>query len=203
MNATTLLSNKKSLAVLLVGVVAILAIGGYWYLSQGALSGEKKVFYVVAYHWGFAFYDENLSEVSRIEVNRGDIVTIYVIPGGAFSEDMHEEFQRRTLESGVGDIPPGSEELHEKMEEAEEQGYLDHGLTISGYSVNIRTSHKMFKGSAETLEDILQEEGGNTLKAHSITFKADKVGSFDIVCTVYCGYGHDWMKVDGGLVVRG
>jgi hypothetical protein len=197
------LTGKMALAVLLIVIAIALAIGGYWYISQGTSSGEKRVFYVVAYHWGFVFYDENFNEIPKIEVNKGDTVTIYLFPGVAFAEEAHEEFEHRTLERGVGDLPPGSEELHEKMEEALDQGYFDHGLGIDGYDVNIETNYQAFKGSAESIEDILQTEGQDVLKAHSITFRADKAGYFTIVCTVYCGYGHSSMEIQGGFVVRG
>lgn len=195
--------SKRTLTLILILVIAALGVGGYWYYSQFTQSGEERVFYVVAYHWGFAIYDENFNEINRIEVNRGDIVTLYVIPGAAFSEDAHEEYEHRTLEAGIGNLPPESEELHSKLKEAEDKGYMDHGLGIESYSVNVRTSYQMFRGSADSLKDIISNESSDVIQAHSYTFKVNKAGSFDIFCTVYCGYGHEWMELKNAFVVRG
>ncbi len=196
-------SNRKLLVGGILVLVVIMAAGLYWYTSVNVPKGNERVFYVVVYHWGYVFYDENFNEINNIVVDRGDIVTLYLIPGGAFKEEIHEQYQDRTLATGIGDLPPESPEIREKIEEAEEMGYLDHGLAIEGYNVNVRTNHKMFKGIAESIDEVLNVENEITLRSHSITFVADTVGTFSIMCTVYCGYGHDWMVVDGGFIVRG
>lgn len=196
-------SNLKLIGLVVLTLAVLAGLAVYLYTGQSALVGEEKTFYVVAYHWGYAFYDENFNEIERIVVNRGDRVTIYVIPGAAFDEEAHEAYQERTVEEGVGDLPPGSQEIIARMEEAEEGGFLDHGLTITGYDVDIKTNYGMFKGGASSIQEVFSIESGDTLRAHSMTFTADKSGSFDIVCSVFCGYGHGWMVVEGGFVVQG
>ncbi len=199
------MASSLKLVGLAVAAVAILAgLAAYLYLGGApSVSGEERVFYVVAYHWGFVFYDENFNEVSNIVVNKGDRVTIYLIPGAAFDKETHETYQERTVESGIGDLPAGSQEIIAKMEEAEEEGLLDHGLAIEGYDVNIRTNYKLFRGGATSIGEVFNIESEDTLRAHMISFVADKPGTFDIICSVFCGYGHGWMYVPGGFVVQG
>jgi len=196
-------SNLKLIAFAVLALAVLAGLAAYLYTGGSTVSGEERVFYVVAYHWGFAFYDENFNEVSKIVVNRGDRVTIYLIPGAALNEEAHEVYEERTIERGIGDLPPGSPEIVAKMEEAEDEGLLDHGLTISDYDVDVRTNHELFSGEASSISEVFSIESGDTLRAHSITFTADKPGSFDIICSVFCGYGHGWMVVEGGFVVQG
>jgi len=55
----------------------------------------------------------------------------------------------------------------------------DHGIKIQGYDID----QVLKKGATETIE-----------------FTADKVGTFEFKCSVYCGKGHRKMK--GTLVVE-
>jgi len=55
----------------------------------------------------------------------------------------------------------------------------DHGIKIQGYDID----QVLKKGATETIE-----------------FTADKVGTFEFKCSVYCGMGHRKMK--GKLVVE-
>jgi cytochrome c oxidase subunit II len=55
----------------------------------------------------------------------------------------------------------------------------DHGIKIEGYDIN----QVLKKGETETIE-----------------FTADKAGTFEFKCSVYCGMGHRKMK--GKLVVE-
>lgn len=55
----------------------------------------------------------------------------------------------------------------------------DHGIKIDGYDIN----QVLKKGATETIE-----------------FTADKAGTFEFKCSVYCGMGHRKMK--GKLVVE-
>ena len=198
---------SRAAVIGIIVVVIILAAAAFFLARPGAPApaAEKpaKVFYVIAYHWGFAFYDSNLREIDKIVVNKGDRVKIYVFPAEAFSEDFHHEFEEKAVEAGVGDLPPGSPEIEEEIEKAEEQGLLDHGFAIKEFNVNLITDYTMFKGNASSLEEFLKIESKDAIERHSVTFVADKVGEFDIFCSLYCGYGHNYMIAKGAFVVRG
>jgi len=56
---------------------------------------------------------------------------------------------------------------------------VTHGVYIKEYGINVSVK----KGETKKIE-----------------FLADKVGKFDIICSVYCGSGHSKMK--GGLIVE-
>ncbi len=62
--------------------------------------------------------------------------------------------------------------------------FIPHGVAISGYEdkVNVHLT-----------------EG----KPVVVTFVADKAGTFDIYCSLFCGWGHGYMRLEGAFVVRG
>ncbi len=73
-------------------------------------------------------------------------------------------------------------ELRELIHEAEAQGLLNHSVFITGYGIDVRT-------------DV------DTPAPQRVTFVADGVGSFDLRCNSFCGFGHGFMRLEGGLVV--
>jgi hypothetical protein len=182
-------------------IIGIIVVSGFLYFNQQPK--KPKTFYVVAYHWGYAIYDENLNEISKISVNKGDLVKIVLLPAEAFSHEFHESLVQRTIERGIGDLPPGSSEIVEKLDEAEEKGLLNHGFSILGYDVDIVTDYTQFSGSAGSLDELLKVEKSSAIQRHTITFRADKPGSYDIICSKFCGYGHGWMIIPGGFTVSG
>lgn len=192
--------SKIIIAALVVAVVAA-AAGALMVLP--AQQQEARVFYVVAYHWGFAFYDEDLNEVPRITVKSGETVKIYVIPSVVFSDDFVSRLERRTLEKGIGGLSPGDPKILEEIKATKEGGLLDHGFLIQGYGQQVFTNHKEFTTKASSLRELLEKEREEVLEAHSIEFRADKPGSYMVICTVVCGYGHAWMIVEDGFVVEG
>jgi hypothetical protein len=193
--------SKTLLAVIVVAIIA--AAGGAAALLLLQQPGEEKVFYVIAYHWNFAFFDEDLKPVDRIVVNKGDQVKIYVFPADAFAPDFRAQLEKRALQEGIGDLEPGDPRIEDELKSAREQGLLDHGFMIQGYGVSMTTSYKSFSQKANSLEELLKTESQDALEAHALTVKADKAGSFYIICTVVCSFGHPWMVVEGGFVVQG
>jgi len=201
-------SGSKALRTRTIGIIIIAllvaGVGGYavWtYVVAPQLSPQAtKTFYIVTYHWGFAFYDENLNEIPRIVVNKGDRVTLYVIPAEGLGQEFHEEFEERTMMNGVGQMKPGDMQIMEEMEKAEDGGLLDHSVGIIEYSINLVTDHSKFSGKAESPQEFLQTE--NKANIPTVTFVADKQGSFALICTVDCGYGHAYMVTENGFVVQ-
>ncbi len=180
-------------AVALAALLAIAAAAGYYYLAQqqAAESAESHIYYVVPVAWGFAVFNEDFERVDRIVVERGDLVTIVLLPEPFVPESLHEEieeyFAERAAEMGVS--PEELKELHEQAEEelgSEAFGvrYLPHGLAIEGY------------------EDLVNLDASKGVPV-AVTFVADRPGSFDIYCSVFCGWGHGLMRLDDAFVVKG
>lgn len=166
-------------AGLLVGVVGASAM-------SGPAAPSHAHFTIVAYHWGFAFYDESGNEVPNIEVAQGTQVTLSVVAASALSHENHEAFEERTMEL-MADNPDygglSEMEIMENMEEAEGQGLVDHNVHIEAFGVDMVASHI-------------------SAVPTRATFTADQTGTFDIVClSNFCGWGHVYMKAAGGLVV--
>lgn len=78
-------ASKRLFHIIFIIAVASPILAGI-YLSGSQLGTEDlsqeagSIFYVVTYHWGYAFYDENFHEVNRIQAKQGGIVTLYAIP---------------------------------------------------------------------------------------------------------------------------
>ncbi len=188
MEATAPKAGKMS-GKLWIGIGVALVVG--LLLGWGVVSlttpatPPQKTFTVVAYHWGFAIYDEQGQEIPKIEVARGTQVTLLVIGAEALSHELHEVFEDRTIEAWENNTAFGNKnasEIHEEIEDAELQGLVNHSVSISGYGVNVVT-------------DV------DSASPKRATFTADTVGTFDILCLNECGWGHQWMKLSGGFVV--
>ncbi len=169
---------------LVVGVAIGLIAGGLLPTGPGE-DAEVKTFIVIPFHWGFAVFDSERNRLDAIEVNQGDIVQLVVMPASALSHDLHEHFEDIMIESGIGDLAPGNETA-QALAEAEAMGLMTHTLSIPEYGVRVEVT-------------------GNTndpAQAHQVVqFVADKKGSFDFLCQIFCGAGHPWMTLSGGLVV--
>ncbi len=182
--AVTLLLTIGLGVGLVVGVAMGLIAGGL--LPTGPSEGaELKTFIVIPFHWGFAVFDSERNRLDTIEVNQGDIVQLVVMPASALSHGLHEQFEEIMIESGIGDLAPGNETT-QALAEAEAMGLMTHTLSIPEYGVRVEVT-------------------GNTndpAEAHQVVqFVADKKGSFDFLCQIFCGAGHPWMTLSGGLVV--
>lgn len=166
-------------------VIGLLLGAGTVALIAAPSPAPQATFTVVAYHWGFAFYDGDGNEVPQIEVARGTEVTLLVISAAALGHEVHEALMERTITAWENNTAFGGKsaaELMELMEEPEMQGLLDHAVHIPEFGVAAVTDH----------------ESPAPIR---VTFVADRAGSFDILCGVFCGWGHAYMALDGGLVV--
>ena len=189
--------------IIIALVVVVVAAGAAAALLLAQPQGKAKVFYVVAYHWGFAYYDENLNEIPRISVKKGDRVKIYVFPSTAFDESFRTQLERRTLEKGIGEFKAGDTKILDEIKAAKDNGLLDHGFMIQGYGQQIFTDHRKFTSRATSVKELIEREDESVLEAHAIEFTADKAGTYFVICTVVCGYGHAWMLDEDGFVVEG
>ncbi len=173
-----------AIAVILVGIITGLLLGSA--LSSGA--PPTKTFNIVAYHWGYALYDEDWNEIEQIEVKRGTTVRLVAFPAHAFSHELGEQFEERIMEQGFGEYPPGDPRIPDLMEAAEDDpASLNHGVFIGPLNVDLGP-----KNNVSTFEEAID----------SVEFTTDAIGTFDISCSVVCGVGHPYMVLEGALVVK-
>ena len=183
------ISEKKRLTYTAIAVIIVGIVTGFL-LSNALTSGAPptKTFNIVPYHWGYALYDEDWNEIEQIEVERGVTVRLVAIPAYVLSHEMQEEFHERVLEKGFGEYPPGDMRIHELMEAAhEDPDTASHGVFIAQLNVDLSPN-----GNAATLEEAID----------SVEFVTDAIGTFDIVCSVFCGAGHPSMVLEGAFVVK-
>jgi hypothetical protein len=196
--------------LMLVIVVGILGASAAFTAEQSPLKLRPlKTFYVVAYFWGYVFYDENFNEIPYIVVNRGDEVEIYLIPAGAIIRDpvlsaregRYVEYENRTHRAGVGDLPPGDPRISREIVNAHLAGYGDHSLVIEGYNVVAVTCLKC-AGEHEIRNSIQQVLEEARPAIGTVRFIADQPGTYAVYCSIYCGYGHIYQRVENAIIVR-
>ncbi len=194
-------------------VAAGLMFAGKVRLPPSPSSGTDRVFYVVAYHYGFAFYDSRLVERDRIEVKAGERVTLFVVPAQSLPRDVFLTYAERTLRQPVGGLAPGDPAIRKKILDDLGLGNVEHIVGIAGHPVYVTTNVAAALGGL-----LFREAGPGTLAEavrrqdptiKSVSFTAKKVGAFDVICidsgmdgAGTCGWGHKWMVARGAFVVR-
>lgn len=174
---------------------------------------EGTAFYVVPYHYGFAFYDRDFREVEAMEVREGEAVTLYIVPALALSEEAFLRYARRTQGRAIGGLEAGDPRILEKIMEDLDLGNVEHIVGISGHPVYVTTDvastlggRRFRAGAPGTLAEVVRARD-STIK--TVTFTAKKVGAFDVICmdsgidgAGTCGWGHMSMVASSALVVR-
>ncbi|MEM4413462.1 MAG: hypothetical protein QXD59_04215 [Candidatus Caldarchaeum sp.] len=200
---------KARQLLVLALVVGVLGVSASLTLEQSPFKLRPlKTFYVVAYFWGYVFYDETFNEVPYIVVNRGDEVVINLIPASVIIRDpglsarerTYVEYENRTHRSGVGELPPGDPRISLELVKAHEEGYSDHGFFIEGYNKGTYTCSRCGGGHnvRNSLQQVLQEASA---AIGTIRLVADKPGSYTVYCIIYCGYGHPYLKIENAFIV--
>ena len=188
------------------------AVGRLPYFPTPAAPGGR-VFYVLAYHYGYAFFDERFAERPAIEVREGETVTLHVVPVQILGREAFWQFAERSLARAIGDLPPGDPRIRRKIEDDMALGNVEHIVGIAAHPVYLTTSvaaalaGKPFReGPPRTLEDAVRARDP---AIRSVTLTAKRVGSFDVLCVDSgmdgagtCGWGHKWMVARDGFVVR-
>ncbi len=201
------------IALVSVTVATGLAFFGKIRLVPGAPDEAGTVYYVVAYHYGYAFYDAGFIERERIEVREGDAVTLHIVPVQALPRALVLEYAERNATRAVGGLAPGDPRVGEKMLEDFALGNVEHIVGIASHPVWVTTNvtpllgGKPFReGGPRTLREAV-ERGDPAIT--SITFRAKRVGAFDVLCmdsgmdgAGTCGWGHKWMVAKEAFVVR-
>jgi hypothetical protein len=194
-------------------VATALVLAGIVPLRGGGHSTTGTVFYVVPYHYGYAFFDAGFVERDRIEVRVGETVTLRIVPAQALPRDTFLAFCARSLAKPVGGLPAGDPAIRRKLEEDLQLGNVEHIVGIAGHPVYVTTN------VAQVLAGRRFREGGPATLAEaaarsdpsirSVTLTAKRAGAFDVLCidsgmggAGTCGWGHKWMTAKEAFVVR-
>jgi hypothetical protein len=194
-------------------VAAGLVLAGKIPLAPGRPGGGGRIFYVVAYHYGFAFYDVAFNEREAIEVRAGETVTLRIVPSHALPRESVLAYAERSAKLSIGGLPPGDPRIREKIAEDFALGNVEHIVGIAGHPVYVATDvtpllggRPFREGAPRTLREAV-ERGDPAIK--SVTFTAKRVGAFDVLCVDSgmdgagtCGWGHKWMVAKGAFVVH-
>lgn len=201
------------LGLAVVTIFVALVFLGKISLVPPSLLGEGTVFYVVPYHFGFAFYDSNFGEIEMMEVKRGEVVTLYIVPSLALPKEVFLEYAERTLQHPIGGLAAGDPQIRKKIMEDLALGNVEHIIGISAHTVYVTTNvtevlgGKLFReGGPRTLVEAVRRKDP-TIK--TVTFTAKRVGAFDVLCVDSgmdgagtCGWGHKWGVAKGAFVVN-
>ena len=207
--ATVAAMTVLSALTLVVG----LALFGRIRLLPDEPAGTGTLYYVVPYHYGFAFYDSHFVERQSMEVKVGEVVTLRVVPSLALPEATVLEYARRAAGQPIGGLPAGDPQIGQKIMEDLDLGNVEHIVGIAGHAVRVTTDIAPALGGARfrkdgprTIEEAVRQ-ADPAIK--SVTFTAKRVGAFDVICvdsgmdgSGTCGWGHKWMVAKGAFVVR-
>jgi hypothetical protein len=166
----------------------------------GSGGDADRTIYVGGYHWGFIIVDESGEEQDRISLQRNDILRVVsfntlasqaVQSLPASIRDAlpdHEALEERNEERIP---PPSSGDFHELLEEANEQ-YPDHSLAIV-------PSGQVHMGGGMMMHPVALPHTATSPVVRQLG--ATQRGDYTLSCQTYCGYGHPYMEIDGGIVV--
>jgi len=192
-------SEKKritftAIAVILVGVITGLLFG----TSMSGGAPPTKTFNVIAYHWGYALFDENWNEIKQMEVNLGTTVRLNAYPVNLFSQELQKKFYQRVVDKGLSislvkdgpeiKLPPGDPKIAEIIEAARTNPEtLSHGVSIEVFNVDLspKADKSIFEGAIASIE-----------------FTPDALGSFKLNCSIECGPGHAFFAMADALIVK-
>ena len=178
---------------LVIGLFIGLGIGIYTIGPPTPIAVETKKFYVVAVEWTFGLYDSNFRMIDEIRVRKGDRVVITIFPKPFIPLEVYEEHEHEFIEWAIGEGLLASEEDFEGYEHEAEEAlgtealgieFIPHGFAIEGY---------------EHVVNVFLSEG----KPVTVEFTADKAGTFDIYCSLICGWGHGVMRLTDAFIVEG
>jgi hypothetical protein len=191
-------------------ILAVLAFLGKLPIAHRQVGA---VYYVIAYHYGFAFYDRSFAEVPAIEAKAGEPVTLYIVAAHALPKETVLAYSERSLRTSIGGLPAGDPLIREKLLEDFSLGNIEHIVGISGLPVYVPThvtpvlEGKPFReGGPASLRDAIEHKDPTV---ESVTFTPTREGAYDVLCvdsgmdgSGTCGWGHKWMVAKGGFVVH-
>lgn len=189
--------RREFLAALGAGVTSLSGCVGN---LPGSGDDVDRTIYVGAYHWGFVIFDESGEEQERVSLQRNDVLR--VVSFNTLSNQAmqslpssireaipdHEALEERNEER----IPsPADGDFHELLEEANEQ-YPDHSLAIM-------PSGQVHMGGGMMMRSVALPQSATRPVVRQLG--ATRRGDYTLSCLTYCGYGHPYMEIDGGIIV--
>ena len=152
--------------------------------------------YVVAYHWGFAIFDEDGGELEQLRAPKGATVELVAVNDHASAAiaqlpdpvaaaiDAADWHERAHHDVEMGRIPNPAEETGESLSEALAAAHdghnhmgpvQDHSLMVTGV------------GARTFLDSHAQDP-------EHLVFTVEREGTFEFRCTEECGFGHDYQR---------
>lgn len=190
--------RRRAVLAAIGGGVASLA--GCVGTLPGSGDGADRTLYVGAYHWGFVLIDDSGAERDRAVLQRGAVLRLVAFntaAGGAVQTlpdqvreavPDHEAIEERN-EDRIP--PPPASDFHKALEDANEQ-FPDHSLAIV-------PSGQVGMHGGMMMHPITLPRSASTPTIRQ--FGLTQRGDYTLSCLTYCGYGHPYMEIDGGLVV--
>ncbi len=203
------------MTVVLAALTGITGLAFFGKVSLGppGPSATGTVFYMVPYHYGFAFYDSGLVEREAIEVKVGETVTLVIVPAQALPREVFIEYNERSLRVPVGGLPAGDSKVRAKIEEDLALGNVEHIIGIAAHPVYVTTNVAAVLGGAPHRRDgpptLAEAVRRKDPSLRSVTFTARRAGAYDVLCvdsgmdgSGTCGWAHKWMVAKGAFIVR-
>lgn len=175
--------------------------------------------YVVAYHWGYAVFDENGDELDLIEVAPNTELTLHAVNDHAYDafgalpdpivaklEDF-DGLARTKAKVEAGDFPePNDATVEEVYQEAHGHGHDDHD---DGHDDGHDDDHNDGHDDGHDHEDAMLDHGF-ALQGLDVTFQVpvdadtpttesvvvEEPGTYEAFCTVPCGHYHGHQRQD-------
>lgn len=148
--------------------------------------------YVVAYHWGFAIFDEDGSELEELAAPKG--ATVELIAVNDHAHDAIAQLPDPVAE-GITEI-----DWHARAHDDFSEGQLPDPEEQVGESVSavLAAAHDGHDHHGPVDDHGLTVEGAGDavfLDAHGdepkrLAFTVDSEGEHELICTQDCGYGH-------------
>ena len=174
------------LALTALSVAAVLVFLGRLPLEFPQRAGTGRVFYVVPYHYGFAFYDRDLNEIETVEVKAGETVTLHIVPAHALPEAVFRQYVERSMKRAIGGLPAADPAIRRKLQEDLDLGNVEHIVGIAAHPVYLATDvtsvlrgRPFREGGPATLREAVSQ-GDPSIK--SATFTTKKIGAYDVIC---------------------
>src|SRR5512141_628030 len=134
--------RRAPIAVAAVGLTALTVLVVLAFLGKLSLAPRQAgaVYYVVAYPYGFAFYDGTFAEVPAMEAKAGEPVTLYIVAAHALPRETVLAYSERSLHTSIGGLSPGDPLIREKLLEDFALGNIEHIVGITGLPVYVPTN---------------------------------------------------------------
>jgi hypothetical protein len=193
--------------------LTLLVFTGRLSLAPPPPAQAATVFYVVPYHYGFAFYDRDFVERTTLDARAGETVTLLIVPAHALPRETFLAYNERTRAVAVGGLLPGDPKVQAKIVEDLELGNVEHIIGIAGHAVHATTrvapilaGQRFREHGPRTLEQAVHQRDPSIT---AVTFTARGPGAYDVLCvdsgmdgSGTCGWGHKWMVAKRAFVVR-